>query len=100
MELYEKVYIKSEDDLPKDEVYIVHHKRSDRVSDMDIQREGMSDDAKEFETNYWMNCFDWYLRPIKEIDLREELEKYSSYLYLRGYFPEKIDVDEYLKQRK
>ena len=73
MKIYIEHRIESEKDLPKDGEYIVHYKRQDRISVMDIKRSEGSEDAIEFETQYWLISFDWYLEPVEISDGAEEI---------------------------
>lgn len=58
-ELYEKVYIKSKSDLPKERtILIAHFKHSDRWTDL------IYFDTEE-DMVYWMSEVDYYLKPLK-----------------------------------
>lgn len=104
MEIYYKKHIKTEADLPKDGEYIVHHKNSNNINDIDICREGGSEDAKEFETRFWTNSYDWYLKNIESEELQTPIE---DGLYATGRFTQDECsvlangllryIDEYLK---
>jgi len=58
-ELFEKVYIRSEEDLPKDVGnYPVHQIGFEPDYVMSMYYNGLSD-------NFWMQAYDWYLRPLE-----------------------------------
>ena len=69
MELYRKVYIKSEADLPKEEgEYIVSHNYDKAVEFF------CSDNP--YDISHWLEDIDWYLQPF-ELDMPtdEEIER-------------------------
>ena len=58
-ELYEKVYIRSEEDLPREVGnYPVHQIGFEPDYVMSMYYNGLSD-------NFWMQAYDWYLRPLE-----------------------------------
>jgi len=60
MEYYRKVFIKSEEDLPKERYnyyYFVHHVKADNNESAPFNNE---------LKDYWLDHFDWYLQPIEE----------------------------------
>lgn len=62
MELYKKVYIKSEEDLPKeDNEYFVYYKKYGTGSTHIY----LGNDARKYT---WLNDIDWYLQPIEITD--------------------------------
>lgn len=68
-ELFKKVYIKRESDLPKEEGrYLVGVK--DNLEPQDVFW-WLTNTQQEGQTEYWLNTFDWYLLPIKEVQPSE-----------------------------
>lgn len=67
MELYKKIYIKSEADLPKEEdVYYVHIKPDNKIKEWFFHIET---DHRE-----WLKYIDWYLQPV-EAEAEKDLQK-------------------------
>ena len=61
-ELYQKIYIRSESDLPKEEgKYFVGLKLNGEHIDVYWWLNNVD---KQFQNEYWLNTFDWYLRPL------------------------------------
>jgi hypothetical protein len=106
--LFEKVEIKSEQDLPKETGgYFVFH------STFGVQGEWFNNDINSRVK--WLECYDWYLRPVEssEVPIMEDLKQYiTNLLYYAFSFngPTKItaefdkwaeeqinNIDEYLK---
>ena len=70
-EYFEKVYIKSEDDLPKEiGRYFVYVKDvgEDTYDWVNTNGENAVEEYwnGQFQEDYWINTFDWYLRPIEQ----------------------------------
>jgi hypothetical protein len=66
-ELYEKIYIKSESDLPKVPGNYIAHSKSRKIGWWGYDCTETKDDIIT-----WMTYVDWYLLPVKD-SLREEL---------------------------
>lgn len=61
-ELFEKIYIKSEADLPNiEDVYFVHLKSDNEIAEWCFYLEG---DHRE-----WLKYIDWYLQPLEHPEL-------------------------------
>ena len=61
-ELFEKVYIRSEKDLPKGKgEYFAHRESDNRLLVIDR----FIDSDLEFETSVWIRNANWYLRPLE-----------------------------------
>lgn len=73
MELYRKIYIKSEADLPKEVgSYFVYFKDvGEDIYDW-VLTNGENPVEEywngQFQEDYWINTFDWYLQPIEITD--------------------------------
>ena len=62
-ELFEKVYIRSEEDLPKENgmyICMIQDIKQPALLRYDIESKG-----KYGYTNQWMKLVDWYLRPLE-----------------------------------
>jgi len=102
-EYFEKVYIKTEDDLPKKNGrYLVHTK--DNINEFDLHDSTVIGDLYN---EAWLRTYDWYLRPIEQKPdrtegLREELMKFIEYEgehEFELHIPIESIVDQYLKQK-
>jgi hypothetical protein len=67
---YKRVYIRTEEDLPKEGKYLVKLKDSDRDPYYWEFEEGSPANKA-----YWLKRINWYLQLIKESSLREDLHK-------------------------
>jgi len=63
-ELYEKVFINSEEDLPKEGKYIAHSKKHHIIREFPV-----------LWTQIWLDI-DWYLRPVPEVTDESDSHKY------------------------
>lgn len=94
-ELYEKVYIKSEADLPKEMIKIFAFREQ--------SGEGFHIVVNPLDKGCMTNLlmFNWYLQPItesqlKEVDLRDELIEFGKWFNKKGQPLIKPTIDEYL----
>lgn len=88
-EYYKKVYIKTEDDLPKEGTYLVQLKNSDRDPYYWEFEEGSPANYK-----YWLKRIDWYLQPVKEELYPKSFIEWLSYKS-PGNFQERIELHKY-----
>lgn len=76
METFIKVYIKSEEDLPKENnslAYLVHLRTIDRF---DICIYNNNSIYHGYHSNVWIDMYDWYLKPVEIPEISdEEIEK-------------------------
>ena len=73
MELYKKVEIKSEKDLPKkDGEYFAH------LSELEEERFLSIIHYDKNDSNDWLESIDWYLRPVDEKELQEQKPKITD----------------------
>lgn len=74
METFKKVYIKSEEDLPKEDgYYIVHSSIFLDTRDAHFVNY-TNDNYPEYDKKIWMDNYDWYLQPLPEqTEIRENL---------------------------
>ena len=86
--LFIKKYIKTEDDLPKEEgYYFVHIKSTSGLWDgNDIFEAVDMNDPDTIE--YWLNSFDWYLQPVT----LEESEIHREAIIFEPPMPDIYDV--------
>ena len=68
METFIKVYIKSEEDLPKVTYNYFAHRRSDSKY---IIMPWIEDDA-EYGTKVWLRTCDWYLKPVEIPEITDD----------------------------
>jgi len=74
-ELYKKVYIKSEADLPKEDgVYIAHSKIFDKVGNWKFKNYE-NDNFPEYCKKQWLDNIDWYLLPVSTTLSRDIVKK-------------------------
>ncbi len=98
-ELFEKVYIKSETDLPNEGIYIA--KVNDEIAEHQIMRHLPLETNANYQT--WKYKCDWYFRPIEQkIDVPTEQEIVDSFEYVNPVFVEgaKWAIDEIIKRNK
>lgn len=69
---YKKVYIHSEDDLPKETGRYLGHEKCFKSQDL-IDSYHYDKDDKDFCCD-WLNTFDWYLLPVS-LPSDEEIEE-------------------------
>jgi hypothetical protein len=87
MELYRKIYIKSEADLPKEVgSYFVYFKDvGEDIYDW-VLTNGENPVEEywngQFQEDYWINTFDWYLQPIEITD--SDIEAWADKIERRG----------------
>jgi type IV secretory pathway TrbF-like protein len=67
MELYRKIHIKSEADLPKEEGDYFVHVIKTGIDIMEWNISNYPDDTK-LQNVDWLNTYDWYLQPIEISD--------------------------------
>jgi hypothetical protein len=73
-ELYKKIWIKSEADLPKvDGIYIANSKIFDKIGFWEL-RNHENDNYPDYCKNQWLHNIDWYLQPIQQIDSIPDLD--------------------------
>jgi hypothetical protein len=72
-ELFKKVYILSEADLPKDGQYIAHYKKYDNNSPAGTVL-CYFNHLNQHQKDNWLNNIDWYLQPIAD-ELTQGQEK-------------------------
>jgi hypothetical protein len=73
-ELYKKIWIKSEADLPKvDGIYIANSKIFDKIGFWEL-RNHENDNYPDYCKNQWLHNIDWYLQPIEQIDSTPDLD--------------------------
>jgi hypothetical protein len=72
-ELFEKVYIKSESELPTEGEYLALKRGHYNPENI------IFEDGNMAMINYWMTHLDWYLRPLKDESLREALIKFYEW---------------------
>jgi hypothetical protein len=82
-ETYEKVFIRSEADLPKEQGrYFYHHKKANRI------------EASEYlftHDEFWVNHIDWYLQPISQPLSRERVIEVLN----KHIMPQDLDRNRY-----
>ncbi len=103
MEYYKKVYIKSEDDLPKEEgEYMCHLKTRCIVV------KPFSNTGGVFSPSWWISRVDWYLQPISLPEItglsKDEIWSMAYDIYNKAsYHDEKIEAfcegAEYAKRK-
>ncbi len=65
METFIKVYIKSEDDLPKEDIYYFVH---DNNYQLPLQVHRWLKGSEQ----YWLEHIDWYLKPVEIPEITDE----------------------------
>jgi hypothetical protein len=77
MELFKKIYIKSEADLPQSEraMYFVGVKDNLNPEDLYEWFNYKNPVMAYNQAEYWINTFDWYLQPIEEQESKPEFNK-------------------------
>lgn len=87
-EYYQKVYIKSEDDLPKDGLYIAHYKmyKTDSPAGTILSQ---YDHLNSHKKQNWLERIDWYLQPVSLPD--KELIAKSGRKYRS--IPDDVDLE-------
>lgn len=99
-EYFEKVYIKTEDDLPKKNGrYLVHTK--DNINEFDLHDSTVIGDLYN---EAWLRTYDWYLRPVEQkldVPTEEEIEAFA-YKTTHGNTVggAKWAIDEIIKRNK
>ena len=82
MEYYKKIFIKSADDLPKEEGYYFVETKANTDRKMDLFYWRFTNFAQGKEC--WLHDIDWYLMPV-EFDLPTEEEIENQFPYARSY---------------
>jgi hypothetical protein len=84
-ELYRKVYIKTEADLPKEkDEYFCHRKSDNRL----LIFNRFSDSDREFENSVWLRNVDYYLQPIVGEQTEQKERMSAAQYYCRRFgFP-------------
>lgn len=81
-EYYQKVYIKSDTDLPKDGLYIAHYKmyKTDSPAGTILSQ---YDHLNSHKKQNWLERIDWYLQPVSlpDKELTVEIIKYNATSY-------------------
>lgn len=73
-EYYQKVYIKSEADLPRDGIYIAHYKmyKTDSPAGTILSQ---YDHLNSHKKQNWLERIDWYLQPVSLPDKDKIIQK-------------------------
>lgn len=82
MELFKKVYVNSDTDLPKDGLYIAHYKmyKTDSPAGTILSQ---YDHLNSHKKQNWLERIDWYLQPVSlpDKELTVEIIKYNATSY-------------------
>jgi hypothetical protein len=97
MKYYKQVIVKSKDDLPEEKGrYIVNLKKTGTQRDYPFYGTSMS-------VRLWLKYVDWYLVPVEQSDLRDELIKMLKNETVQctyGVESEEETVDRYLNDKE
>lgn len=82
MELFKKVYVNSDTDLPKDGLYIAHYKmyKTDSPAGTILSQ---YDHLNSHKKQNWLERIDWYLQPVSLPDKDAIIEKLNELNKLR-----------------
>jgi len=108
-ELYKKVFIKSEDDLPKEKGYYFVKKKAPDKRSHGFREYDVPIDIRWSNINFaqgkqdWLSNIDWYLQPI-EIPTEEEVNNNACKIYANASNPDDkilafIDCFEWLLKK-
>lgn len=73
-ELFKKVFIESESDLPKEKGIYLFSRRNERF----YLYKPFDPESKNSDPQGWVNLFDWYLLPVESTLSDEEINTYFS----------------------